>query len=599
MKSAALIAALAVLLYGNTFGHNYALDDQIVITGNSYTLSGIAGIGSLLSTDSFTGFVGDSSATVAGGRYRPLSLVSFAIEQAIFGGNPYISHIINVLLFALSSVLIYYLLLHLRTPQRAAFVCALLFVVHPIHTEVVANIKGRDELLALGLGLLALRLVSARPIAAAFALFAALLAKEHAIVFLPLAALALLGESHRRLIPMAISTALFLIIRQLIVGNRPTVEITQILNDPFLHASLAEHSATAFACLSRYLKLLVWPHPLTVDYYPFHISLSSWTSPLAWFGLLSTLAIAISAICGLRKRWPAALPLLLYLLPMLIIANLFFSVGTFMAERFLYLPSLGFCWLLALASQRLRTPQLVPLLGLVLIAGSILTVRRNFDWKDNFSLYVADSATSPRGLKSNAGAGAEYLMAAQRSEDPVERKALLEHAVRHLSLVVSLDPSYLTAAEVLAQAQFELDPATGIATYEAIRKANSNRYNVNHRLGRWYQQQQDYAKAVPVFRDALAARPESSAAKFNLAVALLGLGPQQAAEALPLLQDVTQERPDFAHGYKNLGLAHYHLGDLSAAIEALTRAVELEPSDARLVEFLERVRSEFAKANQQ
>jgi tetratricopeptide (TPR) repeat protein len=593
MKPAAIIAALALLLYANTFGHSYALDDQIVITGNSFTQRGFAGIGSLLTTDSFAGFVGDSSATVAGGRYRPLSLVTFAVEQAIFGGNPHISHILNALLYALTGILIYQLLLHLRTPQRAALVCALLFVVHPIHTEAVANIKGRDELLALALGLLALRHVSARPTAAAFALFAALLAKEHAIVFLPLATLALLGETPRRLIPMAVSTALFLIIRQLIVGGRPTVEITQILNDPFLHASLAEHSATAFACLSRDLKLLVWPHPLTIDYYPFHIALSSWNSPLAWFGLLSTLGIAIFAICGLRKRWPVSLPLLLYLLPMLIVANLFFSVGTFMAERFLYLPSLGFCWLLALASQRMRTPQLAPLLGLVLIVGSVLTVRRNFDWQDNFTLYVADSASSPRGIKSNAAVGAEYLMAAERSEDPAERKALLEQAVTHLTLVMSLDPSYLTAAEVLAQAQYGLDPATGIATYEAIRKANSNRYNVNHRLGRWYQdKERDYAKAVVVFRDALAARAESSAAKFNLAVALLGVGPANAAEALPLLEDVTRDRPEFADGYKNLGLAHYHLGQRPAALSALTQAQVLDPEDARLAGFITRVKGE-------
>jgi protein O-mannosyl-transferase len=593
MKPAAIIAVFALLLYANTFGHSYAMDDQIVITGNSYTQSGIGGLWKLLSQDSFAGFVGDSSATVAGGRYRPLSLVSFAIEQAIFGPKPQISHFINALLYALSGVLIYSLLLHLRTPQRAALVCALLFVAHPIHTEAVANIKGRDEILALLFGLLAMRLVSARPVAAGLALFAALLSKEHAIVFLPLGALALLGESHRRLVPMAVSTIAFLIIRQLIVGGRPTVEITQILNDPFLNASAAEHSATAFACLARYLKLLVWPHPLTVDYYPFHISLSSWASPLAWLGLLSTLGIAISAVCGLRKRWPAALPLLLYLLPMLIVANLFFSVGTFMAERFLFMPSLGFCWLLALASQRLRTPQLAPVLGMVLLVGSVLTVKRNMEWRDSFTLYIADVAKSPQGLKSNAGAGAEYLMAADRSEDAEERKAMLEHAVRHLSLVIALDPSYLTAGEVLAQAQFELDPATGIATYEAIRRANPNRYAVNHRLGRYYQDQaRDYAKAVLVFRDALAARPESSAAKFNLSVALLALGPEHASEALPLLEDVVVERPDFAHGYKNLGLAHYHLGQLDAAEVALVRAVALDPTDSRLAEFLARVRGE-------
>jgi tetratricopeptide (TPR) repeat protein len=591
MKPAALIVALALLLYANTLGHEYALDDQIVITGNSYTQQGFGGMWALLSNDSFGGFVGEGSATVAGGRYRPLSLITFALEQAIFGENPQLSHLINALLYAFTGLLIYNLLLQLRTPQRAALVCALLFVAHPIHTEAVANIKGRDELLALLLGLLALRLVRGHPVAAGFALFAALLAKEQAIVFLPLAWLIVREHPRRHLLPAGIATGIFLLIRQLIVGGRPRLEITQILNDPFLHASTAEHSATAFACLARYLKLLVWPHPLTTDYYPFHIELCTWSSPLAWLGLLSTLTLAVLAICAVRKQQPIALPLLLYLIPILIVGNLFFSVGTFMAERFLYLPSLGFCWLLALATQRLRTPQLMPALVIVLLIGGALTLRRNAQWKNNYTLYVADVATSPRGLKSNAGAGAEYLMAAQRSSEPVERKALLEKAVAHLQLVTTLDPTYLAAAEVLAQAQYELEPETGIATYEAIRRANPNRYGVNHRLGRWYQDKaRDFAKAVLVFRDALAARPESATAKFNLAVALLSLGPDHAGEALPLLQDVTRDRADFAEGFKNLGLAHYHLGQFAESATALSRAQELDPDDSRVEQFLQRVR---------
>lgn len=591
MKPAAIIAGLALLLYANTFGHQYAFDDHIVITGNRYTLDGFGGIWGILSEDSFAGFLGDNSATVAGGRYRPLSLVSFAIEQAIFGGNPHISHIINALLYALTGLLIYYLLLHLRSSQRVAFVTALLFVVHPIHTEAVANIKGRDELLAVLLGLLALRLVRERPLAAGCALFAGLLAKEHAIVFLPIAWL-LLGEAKpKRLLPMGVALVLFLIIRQLVIGGRPTVEITQILNDPFLHASAAEHSATAFACLARYLKLLVIPHPLTVDYYPFHIGLVGWGSPLAWLGLLSTLAIAIVAICGVRKRHCTAVPFLLYLLPMLIVGNLFFSVGTFMAERFLYLPSLGFCWLLGLASQRLRTPQLRAALIILVLIASALTIRRNAQWENSLTLYIADSASSPRGLKSNAGAGAEYYTAALANEDPEERREQLEAAVRHLQVVLEMDKTYLAAAEVMAQAQFELDPATGIATFEAIRVANPNRYNVNHRLGRWYQDKaRDFEKAVVVFRDALKARPESSAAKFNLAVSLLSLGPDHAEEAMGLLQDVTEERPEFAEGFKNLALSHVHLGNRDAARKALMRAKELDPNDPRVDDFLERLK---------
>ena len=145
-----LIFVFAFLLYGNTLTHDYTLDDLIVIKDNSFTKKGFSGIKEIFSYDSFTGFFGTEKKLVAGGRYRPLSIATFAVEYAVMGGlNPFLSHLINVLLYALTGSIILILLNRLfKSPTgkpwylSLAFIATVLFMAHPIHTEVVANIKG-------------------------------------------------------------------------------------------------------------------------------------------------------------------------------------------------------------------------------------------------------------------------------------------------------------------------------------------------------------------------------------------------------------------------------------------------------------------------
>ena len=148
---AALLAIIAALLYAVTFQNEWALDDVISITMNSFTQKGFAGIPDLLSKDSFVGFVGNAS-DLTGGRWRPLALVSFATEIELLGWNKtgidnnlslaHFMHFNNVMLYAAIAFLIYQLLYkHIIKEKWSSFFITLLFVIHPIHSEVVANIK--------------------------------------------------------------------------------------------------------------------------------------------------------------------------------------------------------------------------------------------------------------------------------------------------------------------------------------------------------------------------------------------------------------------------------------------------------------------------
>ncbi|NJM16933.1 MAG: hypothetical protein HC896_17540 [Bacteroidales bacterium] len=191
------IIATGFVLYGNTLGHQYALDDTIVITENKFARNGFSGLKDIFAHDSFTGFFGTKKDLVDGGRYRPLSIATFAIEYEIFGPKPFVGHLINILLYIATGMVLFFLLrrialdLHITEPQWLAFICSLMFMVHPVHTEVVANIKGRDELMALLFGLLAwmtvlyMRTNNIKSLfLTALLLFLGLLSKENAVVFL-------------------------------------------------------------------------------------------------------------------------------------------------------------------------------------------------------------------------------------------------------------------------------------------------------------------------------------------------------------------------------------------------------------------------------
>ena len=304
-----MLFAFAILLYANTLTHDYTQDDAIVIYDNMFTTKGFEGIPGILKYDTFYGFfkTEGKAKLVAGGRYRPLTLVMFAAEVGLFGQSPFVGHLVNVLLYGLLGVVLYIVLLKLFKykesvpyPTIIAFITALLFIAHPVHTEVVANIKGRDEIVTL-LGSLAALLFSLKAfkqqsfiwnIIAGVIFFLALLAKENAITFLAIIPLsyfvftdAKLGKIAMQTLPFVIAAGIFLVIRGAVLGgNFDGSTSMELMNNPFLKIegnrwvafSFSEKMATITYTLGKYLQLLVVPHPLTHDYYPRHVDLMSW-----------------------------------------------------------------------------------------------------------------------------------------------------------------------------------------------------------------------------------------------------------------------------------------------------------------------------------
>ena len=483
---ALILVLLPLLLYLSSVNFGFVLDDKIVIEENKFVQEGINGIGEILSSDSLAGYIGEQPNLVAGSRYRPLSLVSFAIEHELYGLKPAMSHLINVLLY-LATCLVLFRLFSVFTRReeenpwyfRLPFVAALLFALHPLHSEVVANIKGRDEILALLFSLAALLLTfryvrSRNPIFLALGgltFLLALLAKENAITFLAVAPLSILVFTKVKtrtfmiaMVPLAVSTAVYLLMRYQAVGL-PLLgggeEVTELMNNPFVEASTGEKYGTIFYTWGWYLKLLIFPHPLTHDYYPYHVRLVGFSDLRAIIPLILYLAMAAFAVLKFRKGNIASWSVLFFLATFSIVSNLFFPIGTFMNERFLYMPSVGYClvlawiltrkmpaWLDAKPSLSRAVP--VGIAALFVLGFSFQTFARVPDWKDDMSLNRAGVSVSTGSARINCFMGYSLYEASLEEQDNARKQEILDEAAFYLDRSLKIYPSYRNALNVYA-----------------------------------------------------------------------------------------------------------------------------------------------------
>lgn len=635
-----LILIYSFILYGNTLSHNYALDDAIVITNNSFTQQGLDGIKDIFTTESFTGFFGKDKRLVAGGRYRPLSIASFAVEIEMFGESPGVSHFINILLYSLTAFFLYLLFLRLFqeydkiTFYSISFITTILFLSHPIHTEVVANIKGRDEIMTLLGSLVSFWLIlksydnkdnilSKNIVGASVVFFLALMSKENAITFVAIIPLCLILFRQSTIkqaivftIPLVISTVVFLIIRQNVLGGfASTDDVQELLNNPFIHASVGEKYATIFYTLLLYIKLLVFPHPLTFDYYPFQIPIISLTDWRALVSIILYVAMIFLGIKGYfsKKKW--SLAVIFYLIPLSIVSNIVFPIGTFMNERFVYISSIGFCFIMAiflsplLNNKKYSKISLLVLL-LVVISYSAKTITRNTAWKDDLTLFTTDVKTSFNSAKSTCSAGGKLLEAAKANNVPDEKNLQLEQSLYYLRQSIRIYPEYTEANLLLGNCHFEFDNFDSTLYYykKVLQRApmheqalqnlqivlnkindtdtklaylldfyaiNSVDYNINYKLGQTFGKEKgDIGKAVFYLERAVKIDPNKKESLKDLGVAYGMSG--KLDDAIAMLKKALQIDPNDYQTYINIGITLQRLGKMEEGSGYLVKAQELQ-----------------------
>jgi hypothetical protein len=461
-----LTATLAV--YAPSLANTFAFDDRFVAKAVFDSGAPNPTIRPLRSPFAFFGEGYWSAVDERSDRlYRPLTVLSFACVYHALGrhlaghdrgddrelGEALPQHAVNLLLHALAVWLAYRLLRGAGAARGPAVVGTAVFGLHAIHSEVVAALVGRAELLAFVTGTGMLLCVRRRPVLAAVLLFAAACAKENGLVFAPIAAVWLVatGTPTRAALVRTVLTSLAPIaayswLRASALHGLPELPPSPAVN-PLAALPTGERLLTATMVLGHGLWQTLWPFDLRAEYSipEFRIVRSAADARFvaAAFGL--SLVLGAGALAG-RRRPLVLLGTAFFVLPSLAVSNLPFTIGTIYGERLYFTPSFALACAVA-ALPGFRQSALARRIGFVVLlawlAASAATIlRRNPVWRDDASLFAAEVA------RDDAPARMHFLHAkelARAGGDP----ALVRH---HLERAVELHPGFGAAWNDLAAA---------------------------------------------------------------------------------------------------------------------------------------------------
>jgi tetratricopeptide (TPR) repeat protein len=587
-----LVALFAFVLYAESISFSYTLDDTAVINNNRLVKEGISAIPTILTTDYLYG----TPATIRGPQYRPASLVLFAIQWNFFPENPQVSHLVNVLLYALTCWLLFLLLCRLFKGQNLIFpfICALLFTAHPIHSEVVNSIKSADEILCFLFALLsmnyAIRSVENNStkyiVYSSIFFFLSFLSKETAVGFLIMIPLSLyvFTQANRKQIlsvflALCAGGAVFLAIRAVVVTPLGDHQVYNAVMNNSLNAAtnLLDQKATAFYVLLRYVGLLIFPHPLSYDYSFAQIPVFKINNPYVIFSVLLYGAMTVYAIIKIRQKSVIAFALLFYLIVLAPVSNVFLLIGSSMAERFLYIPSLGFCMLLTAllikitktdtikssfnsVSQLVFKNSVFAFVFVILAGYSIKLYSRNPDWKNSIALYTQDVNVVENSARAHYNLGVEILNELFPKESNIEKqKVLLSKSISELYKAVAIYPDYKDVFLTLAR------------LYDNYSKMYDGLGQLELSLA--------YADSSIKYA------PDISFIYNQKGVVLSKLN--RFGEAIIEFNKCLKLDSTFVMAYKNIGICYLNLQQGELALFYLKKAQSMDPQDPRYTQLIE------------
>ncbi|MBC7552501.1 MAG: tetratricopeptide repeat protein [Taibaiella sp.] len=603
---AMILALISLIFYANTVFNGWAFDDMMVIVQNEYVHQGFAGIPKILTGDAFESFThsqNEENNQLTGGRYRPLSMITFAIEQQLLGvdktdrqdpaqntpeaakarqakfiSDMHCRHGVNVILYMLSVVVLLYFFRKIIFPAAplAAFTAALLFTIHPLHTEVVANVKSRDEILSLLF--ICLTFISAfsykdngrkKDLYLGMLYFLlALLSKEYGVVLvvlLPMAFYWFRGQDRMRSIKLTIvylvPLGVYLFLRFSAV--KPAVEVGEgdVMNMPYLLATPIEKIASEIGVLLNYVRLLFLPHPLAADYTYNQIPYTSFSDVRVWLSLLIHGGMVAGIFYYMKTRNVLGFAFAFYLAFLALVSNVFVNIGAPMGERLIYHSSVGFAiiiaYLLAKAVERMNNTAAAKgavgvLLTVLVVLCGFKTIDRNGDWQSNSTLFTKDVVTVPNSVIANVNAGLAYLDSSNTAAEP-QRTNYIKRSINYLDKALAINPHFIVAYLNRGTAYLKLgDRERALADCDTVVKYYpvhpslpylasplSNYYNAE---GVRLSGENRLAEAVTAFRKATGATPGDANVMYNLGFAYLKNG--QVAEGKNALQMVLRIKAD-------------------------------------------------------
>lgn len=610
-----IVAIFGFILYMNTIGNDYALDDVAVITKNKFVQNGFNGIPSILHTFYWQGYW-DLNA----GLYRPLSLILFAIEWQLFPDAPHIYHFINVLLYTFTGFLLFKTLVKSLPKLNIVFpfIVSLIFIAHPIHTEVVANIKSADELLCFLFFLLSinslLNYLSSKSrnklIWSLSYFFISLFAKESAASFLFIIPLLIyfftdstLKTNRNISLLFLLITGIFLAIHSIVLSNvgLPRVSYSYHDNSILFSNVFSKRMATTIFIMGNYLKLLFIPYPLSYDYSFNQVPITSFSNIIVIASIIIFIGMIVYAVLLFRKRDLISFSILFYLITIFLVSNLIVLIGSTMAERFLFIPSLSFCLIIGFLITKLakkinlqnnfvsvidflkqNSKVLIPVLALLLIY-SLTTINRNSDWKDNYSLFKHDVLSAPNSGRTHFNYGTELLNRYTLHEiDTVKKMNELDTVINELMTSIKIDPQEslpFNNLEVALEQYYNCGknyPKVIEYSLEAM-KYIPNDTTLPLILGKAYYKNKNFNDAIKFLGQA-AENGCHSEELYNLigGAYMMRYDFKHSIDAYKKAIDIN---PKHAINYYNLGCVYVNMNDNKNAVTLFKKTLELEPQN--------------------
>jgi protein O-mannosyl-transferase len=603
----AIIFLLCLLLYGNTLFNGYAMDDKFVTFKNEFIIKGFSAFKDIFDKGSMYGYESFRNS----GMYRPLMLLSFMTEVSIFGLNPHVSHFFNVLLFAFTAVALYFFLQKiLKNYNQAVIIAAtLLFAFHPIHTEAVANIKSRDEILGLLFGLLSFYYImlyreknkNSYYFYSIAAFFASLFCKENCLTFIAIIPLLLYfftGLETKKIaltsIPYIIATGLYMFIRSLVLQHITFAHQISVSDNTLMATdSIMDRTATSFVLLGKYIYMTIIPYPLSWDYSYNQIPVYSWGHIEPILSLSVCAALVVFMLWGIKKKSIYSFLIAFFFITLLLSSNLIIKIAATFGERFLYAPSLSFCIALPVlaAKWKNKTYFYVPI-ACILIIYTIIVIPRNAEWKNNYTLFSSGVIASPNSGRAHKSLAFIYLDSAKASKDTVKRLQFYALAVHEFKKSIEIFPTDLKPDSYndLGACYFsEGYQDSAILAYKKALEINLKFSNASDNLGVIYFNKAQYDSALSYFLMSYKTNPNnldvlkkigtSYQNKKNYALALHydSLILKKAPKDKP-----TQLQVSFIHNAMGMQLSRpdSHRDESDKALEEFTIALNYNPNNA-------------------
>jgi tetratricopeptide (TPR) repeat protein len=597
---------------------------------------------------------GNGPRAATSGLYRPFTTFSYLVNYAVLGNGPRPAgyHWVNLALHQVNVALVYALGLLILGGTAPALALAAIWGLHPLLTESVTNIVGRADLLA-AFGVLAGLLCHVRGASAAgprrvawlVGLAAAqavgLFSKENAAV---LPGIMLLYDltwreraTWRRRAPAYAAAALPFAVFFYLRSGLHTHMVIEFIENPLVSAGFWTARLTAIKVVGMFLWLFLWPAHLSADYTYNAVPLFGWRLS-NWEDAKAIVALAVCLGAGLlgvllavrcrRTGKPLLFFLVFFFVALAPTSNLIVLIGSIMAERFLYLPSVGLAGCVVAAihalSQRrfLKRPAAARVawaaLGLVCLAFTARTYARNFDWQDDSSLWASAVDVCPGSARPHYNLAntlarmpdrlpeviAEYEAALRIEPDFAEAHnnlantlartpGRLPEAIAEYQAALRSEPHHAAVhynlANALAQTPGRLPEA--IAEYQAALRSEPDFVEAHGALADALAQTPGrLSEAIAEYQAALRIQPDRAVVHYNLANALAH-APGRLPEAIAEYQAALRSEPDFAEAHVNLGNTLARMpGRLPEAIAEYEAALRIKP-DPQLRQIVDRLRA--------